>query len=90
MDGADRCENARGSADLNQSKDAEHSKPQRHDRTEILADAFGATLLHDKEREQHDHGQRQDEGLESGYRHLEPLDGAQHGNRRRDHTITVK
>src|SRR6516162_1277677 len=87
---ADRRQNARGSADLDQSEDAEHSKPQGHDGTEILADAFRATLLHDKEGEQYDHSYRQDKGFERGYRHLEPLDGAQHRNRRRDHTVTVK
>src|SRR6516162_10547777 len=90
MDGADRRQNARGSADLDQSEDAEHSKPQGNDGTEILADAFRATLLHDKEGEQYDHSYRQYKGFERGYRHLEPLDGAQHRNRRRDHTVTVK
>jgi hypothetical protein len=90
VDRADRREDARGSADLDQSEDAQHSKPQRHDGTEISADAFRAALLDYEEREHHDHSQWQDEGFESGYRHFEPLDGAQHRNRRRYHAVAVK
>jgi len=90
VNGTDRREDTGESADLDQSEYAQHCKPQRHNGTEVLADAFRAAFLHDKEREHHDHSQRQDERFESGYRHLEPLDGAQHRNRGRDHTVAVK
>jgi len=90
VDRADRREDARETADLNQSEDAQHSEPQCHDGTERFADAFRAALLHDEECEQHDHSQRQDEGFESGYGHFEALHGAQHRNCRRDHAVTVK
>ena len=63
MDGADRREDLRESTDLDQSQDAQHSEPQHHNGTEVLADAFSATLLHDEEPEQHQQGHRQDEGL---------------------------
>jgi len=90
VNGTDRREDTGKRADLDQSEDTQHGKPQRHNGTEIFADAFRTALLHHEERDQHELSQRQDEGFERRDRYLEPLHGAQHGNRRRDHTVAVK
>ena len=73
--------------------DAEHRQdcePDHHDRPEQSADCRRAAALNDEQRGQQHQRDRNDVGLEERRRDLEPLDGAQHRDRRRDDAVAIE
>ena len=76
--------------DIDQAGDGDGDEPQRCDRTEEGCDPGGAARLHRKQRDQDHDRQRHNERLEGRGRNLEPFDGGQHRQRRRDHGVAVE
>jgi hypothetical protein len=65
-------------------------KPHQGDGAEKLADAAGAVLLHHEEAQQNHQGNGNDEPVQRGGNHLHALNGRQHRNGGRDHTIPIE
>ena len=65
-------------------------EPQHHHRPEQAADAMRAELLHHEQRDQDHHRQRHDVRLEQRRGDVQPFDGAEHRNGRRDHAVAVE
>ena len=76
--------------DLHDAEDRENGEPGEHHRSEHGADARRPVALKPEERDQDRDGGRHDHRLEPRGRHTEPLDGAQHGDGRRDHPVAVQ
>ena len=68
-------ENGRVGGNLRHTQHADGCEPEQGDRAEELADACGAALLHGKQREQDDQGQRDHRLLEGGRDDLQAFDG---------------
>ncbi len=77
-----------GDADPAQDRDCQ--KPQQHHRPEGAADGGGAVVLDHEQQQQDDRGDRHRVAGEILARELEPLDGAQHRDRRRDHAVAIE
>ena len=76
--------------DGEQAQHAQGQEPDDHHRPEQLADHRRALALQDEQKQQHDHGNRQNEGLEAGQRCFQAFERAEHRNRRCDRTISVQ
>ena len=68
----------------------DHQEPSDHDRPEQSADTVRAVLLDREDANDDRHGDRDHVGLEQRRGHLEALDRAEHGDRRRDHAVAVE
>ncbi len=88
--GGDRCQHPRLSDDLAQPKDADGAEPDQHYRSEERADPCRPAALQEEQADQ-DHERHWDHpGSECRRRDLEPLNGAQHGDRRREGTVGIQ
>ena len=65
-------------------------EPRQHDRPEERAHAIGAVLLHAEDGNQDRDRHRDHVRLEQRRRDVDPLDRAEHGDRRRDHPVAVE
>ena len=68
----------------------DRDEPRQHERTEGCADARRPESLDHEQREQDDHRDRHDEVAERRGAHLQTLDGAEHGDRRRDDAVAIE
>ena len=73
-----------------QPERADHGEPHDHDRAEHARDFRRAALLDGEQSDEDRDRDREDPRLERGSRHLESLDGAEHGDRRRDEPVAVE
>jgi len=64
--------------DFPQTGSADGNEPEDHDGTEDLADASRASLLQEKQCDQHRAGQRHDERFGRLSGNLQPLDSREH------------
>ena len=76
--------------DLNRAERAYHDEPDRHDRTEDLAEPAGPAMLEGEEEREDQARDRQHRGFERGRGHLETLDCGEDRDRRRDDPIAVQ
>jgi len=86
-----REEDARLARDLGGPEDGDGNEPERHQGSEGAANAGRSKTLKDEQREQD--GQREhhrDRFRQVRMHHLDALDGAEHGDRRRDHPVAVE
>src|ERR1700681_1228101 len=83
-------ENLWGLHDLAQPECPNHQKPDDHDGPEYPPDIPSAVLLEEEKACEYDDCQRKHEVLRLRSDHLEAFHGAQHGNRRSDHSIAVQ
>ena len=65
-------------------------EPANHDRTEEPTNSVGAVPLNREHTDDDGHCDRHDVRLKQRRHHLEPLDRAEHGDRRRDHAVAVE
>ena len=68
----------------------EHEEPQHHHRTEQAPDAVRPLLLDGKHANQNDHRDRHHVRFDHRRGDLQPFDGAEHRNGRRDHAVAVE
>ncbi len=83
----ERQQDARLHEDLAEAEDGDGDEPERHDRAEESADMGGAPALHHEETHQQRDGDGDHVGIEERRRDLQPLDRAQHRDRRRDDAV---
>jgi hypothetical protein len=76
--------------DVVESQHGQRHKPDRHHQSEELADAARSTALDREQRHEDAARERQHERRESRTGDGEPLDGAEHRDRRRDHAVAVQ
>ena len=76
--------------DAEQPEHGEAEEPQAHDRPEEQADHAGAVLLDPEQQRQNDRRDRDDIGFQPRRHQLQPLDRAEHRDRRRDHAVAVE
>ena len=69
---------------------ADGDEPQQHDGPEDRTDACGPERLQREQPDQDADRDRHDQVVQRRRRHLDPLDGAQHRDRGRQDTVTVK
>ena len=78
------------SRNFDHAERGQRHEPHAHHRAEHRADRRGAALL-DREQHEHDHdGDRNDPCVQAWRDHLQPFDGAEHRDRRRDHAVAVE
>src|SRR5664280_2073414 len=68
----------------------ERQEPYRHNGAEQPANRTTAVTLHSEERDEDDEGDRNNVGLEERCRKRKPLYSREHGDRWRDHAISIK
>jgi len=76
--------------DLHRSEQRQHREPHANHRAEQHADAGGAMPLNREQPDEDCERDGNDEWLERGRHHVEPLDGREHRDRRRDHPVAVE
>ncbi len=76
--------------DLDQAQDGQGGEPDQHDRPEQLADAGRAAALQHEQKEQDDHRQGHDMGLQSRGRGLQAFDRREHRDRRGDQAVAIE
>ena len=76
--------------DLLEAQHEQHDEPDQRDRAEPAADARGAEALHGEQGDQHADGDGQHHRVQRRRRHLEALDGAQHGDGGREQAVAVE
>jgi hypothetical protein len=86
----DRRENRRIPHDLHRPQHRQRGEPKDHHRTEPGSHPLGAAALEGEQPDQHRHRERHDVALERRGRDRQPLDGAEHGDRRCDHAVAEK
>ena len=86
----DGGQHLRRPADPHDAERGDRREPDDDDRTKQPADAVRAELLDRKQDDQNRDRDRHHIGTEDRRGHLEPLDGAEDGNRRRDHAVAVE
>ena len=75
-DGVERTQDGQVAEHIKQAGARQEQEPQRHERTEQLADRRGAGALHRKEAADNDDGNDDDVGLAVAKQGVTPLDGA--------------
>src|SRR5712692_7209242 len=83
-------ENGGGPSDLDSAEGPDGREPHEHDGPEDPAHAPRAVALADEEEEENGQGGGHHEVAQLGHSDLEPLDGAQHGDGRRDDAVAVE
>ena len=86
----ERLEDRRLLPDLDRAERGDDGEPYDGHRPEETADQTGAAPLDREQHDQHHHGERDHIGIEERRGGLEPLDRAQHGDRRRDHAVAIE
>src|SRR5262249_38548512 len=76
--------------DAGDAERGQRREPDAHDRAEQVADPLGAVNLDHEQNDQDGDRGGHDEGLQLRRHHFETLDGAQHGDRRRDQAVPVE
>ena len=76
--------------DADDADDADDHEPHQHDRAEDMPDPGGAVALDQEQQDENRDGQRHHDALELRRMDLQPLDGAEHRNRRRDGAVAVE
>ena len=90
VDRIDRGQDAKIVGKMRSPAERDDEKPDHHDRTEPGGDHRGAPALHEKQREDDDHAERENERIERRRDQFQAFDGGQHGNRRRDDGVAVE
>jgi hypothetical protein len=90
VDRVDRLQHAGVLQDLAEAEQPEGAEPHHHDRTEHPADGLRAASLDGEQGDEDETGDRQHPVGERRGCDLEPLDSAEHGDRRGDQTVTVE
>ena len=85
-----RRQDLRRQYDAAHAKGSDHDEPREHDRAEDAADEAGSSALKEEKSDQNGDGERDDDRRQARRVHLQALDRAQHGNRRRDRAVAVK
>ena len=75
---------------LAHAEHAKREKPNAHDRAERQSYGGRTKALNGEERNENEQRDRKDVGLQSGACHGHAFDRGEHGDRRRDHTVSVK
>ena len=83
-------ENARPLRDLPEAEQRQYGEPDQHDRAEEAPHARRPAALHQEEPDQQNERDRDHIGLEERRRDFQPLDGAQHRDRRGDDAVAVE
>ena len=86
----ERRQDRRRAQHFDQAKQADGDEPGEHDRAEETTDRARAETLGKEQRQQNHHRQRHHDRGERGGGHFQPLDGAEHGNGRRDGAVAIK
>jgi hypothetical protein len=87
---ADRGQDRRLAHHPRQPRERDADEPDQGDGTEDGAHAGGSAALHEEQSGEDRDGERHDPERQRRRRHLESLDGAQHGDRRRDDAVAVE
>ncbi len=86
----DSQQDRRVARDLQRAENPDHAEPQDHDRAEIAADESRAAPLDDEQGNQQQQSQRHHIGFKRRGCDFQPLNRAQHGNRRCDDAVAVE
>ena len=87
---AQRAQNRGPANDLEDAERRDRPEPREHDRTEDAAHPRRPVLLKEKEQEEDEQRGRKHVGLKRRCGDLETFSGAEHGDCRRDDTVTVQ
>ena len=78
-----------GTQDATDAEDRDDDEPEQHHRPEHLPDGGGAARLRGEEPQQDDERQRHHIGREGAGHHIDPLQRAENGDRRRDDAVAI-